>query len=239
MFPELDDQQRIIFPDPEEADREGLLASGGNLSPGVLLSAYEQGIFPWYSGDSPILWWSPDPRCILWPSKRHMSRSMQKLIRMKKFTVKFDTVFSEVIQRCAGINRKNEDGTWITQEMINAYCRLHDLGYAHSVEVWESGRLAGGLYGLSLGKIFFGESMFSEEKNSSKLAFLTLAEFLEENDFVFLDCQIYSEHLGTMGAEIMTRREYLMHLANNRGESGLYGSWQRFNQHLSVIHDRK
>lgn len=230
MFPELDDQQRIIFPAPEEADNEGLLASGGNLSPGVLLSAYEQGIFPWYSGDSPILWWSPDPRCILWPSRQHVSKSMRKLINQQKYQIKFDTVFQEVIRRCAEIKRSREDGTWITTEMINAYCRLHDLGYAHSVEVWNSGRLTGGLYGLSLGKIFFGESMFSVEKNSSKLAFLSLASFLEKSGFVFIDCQIYSEHLGTLGAEIMTRKEYLSHLKNNSGSSGLYGSWQRFNK---------
>lgn len=229
MFPELMQDQRIDFPDPNQADGEGLLATGGNLSPGMLLSAYEQGIFPWFNENSPILWWSPDPRCILVPGKRHVSNTMKKVLRNSGYTLTFDTCFPVVIDKCAKIPRKDEQGTWITSEMKQAYVVLEQLGYAHSVEVWKDGQLAGGLYGISLGKLFFGESMFSTAPNGSKFALLYLAAFLEKQQFTAIDCQIYTDHLATLGAEKISRPDFLEKLKENRNEPGLYGSWSRFN----------
>ena len=232
MFPELDETQRITFPNPLETDDEGLVAMGGNLSPGVLLSAYEQGIFPWFDESNPILWWSPNPRCVLKPEERHVSSSMKKLLGSGLYTVTFDTAFQSIIKNCAGIKRKKQKGTWITPEMQEAYFRMHVLGYAHSVEVWENGELAGGLYGLALGNMFFGESMFSFKTNASKTAFLTLAAFLEKKHFSLIDCQLYTDHLASLGAVKMERKDFLNHLSENLDGSGLRGNWSMYNQQL-------
>ena len=229
MFPYLDENRRIEFPDPAQADAEGLLAGGGNLSPGMLLSAYEQGAFPWFN-KKPILWWSPDPRCLLFPSKMHVSASLAKVLKKRTFELLFDADFAEVIGKCASISRKGEKGTWITSDMRKAYCKLHELGYAHSVEARQNGKLAGGLYGLSLGPIFFGESMFSAEKNGSKAALAHLSAFLESKGFAFIDCQLPTDHLLSLGAEVVPRSDYLSMLKKNISLPGIYGSWACYNK---------
>lgn len=201
------------FPDPSLASREGLLAAGGDLSCDRLLSAYSQGIFPWYNDDQPILWWSPDPRSILYPGDLHISKSLRKTLQREIFTITFDHAFSKVIQNCASEkNRKQQSGTWITDDMYTAYCRLHELGYAHSVESWYRGELVGGLYGVAIGAAFFGESMFSRHTDASKVALAALAKRLQQWQFHFIDCQIQSAHLGRMGAIDIPRTRFLMEL---------------------------
>jgi leucyl/phenylalanyl-tRNA--protein transferase len=202
------------FPNPESALTEpnGLLAMGGDLSPQTLLSAYTQGIFPWYSQGEPIMWWSPDPRLILYFSDFKISKSFQKTLNKNNYSVTCDHDFEQVIHHCAQIpSRLNH--TWITKEMIEAYVDLHKLGIAHSIEVWAAepnkSTLIGGLYGLSIGQAFFGESMFSLEKDCSKIALYYLTQFLSQQNFTWLDCQVPSEHLMTLGAKIMPRREFL------------------------------
>lgn len=202
------------FPDPESALSEpnGLLAVGGDLSPPTLLSAYSQGIFPWFSQGDPIMWWSPDPRLILKFTDFKISKSFKKTLNKKNYTVTCDFDFEQVIQQCAQIpSRINH--TWITDEMIEAYIHLHKLGIAHSIEVWSAepkkSHLIGGLYGLSIGQAFFGESMFSIQRNSSKIALYYLTQFLAQYDFTWLDCQVPSEHLISLGAKIIPRTEFL------------------------------
>lgn len=197
----------IIFPHPSLAEDEGLLAVGGDLSPERLLLAYCNGIFPWFSDDEPILWWSPDPRFILYPGDIKISHSMKKLLRQNKFRITFDTCFKDVMQNCADLRK--ESGTWITDEMVDAYYRLHELGFAHSVETWYECNLVGGLYGISIGKCFFGESMFSTMSNASKAAIITLSRILEEKNFVMIDCQVYTEHLESLGAVSISRDSFL------------------------------
>ena len=198
------------FPDPALAEREpdGLLAVGGDLSPERLLSAYRHGIFPWYSEDQPILWWSPDPRMALLPDRLHVSRSLRKTLRRGLFDVSFDRDFAAVIRGCAA-PRPGADGTWILPDMIAAYERLFALGHAHSMEVWNNGELVGGLYGLSIGKAFFGESMFSRADDASKTAMAALCRFLGERDFQIIDCQVFNPHLQRMGAAQMPRPRFL------------------------------
>lgn len=203
------------FPPPESAltDPNGLLAVGGDLSPETLLSAYKRGIFPWYSQGEPIMWWSPDPRLILYFSDFKLSKSFQKTLKKNNFSVTCDHDFEQVIEHCAQIpSRLNH--TWITEEMIQAYIHLHKLGVAHSIEVWaaepQKSKLIGGLYGLSIGQAFFGESMFSLEKNSSKIALYYLITFLSKQGFTWLDCQVPSEHLMTLGAKTMPRANFLV-----------------------------
>ena len=207
------------FPNPElaESDPDGLLAVGGDLSPQRLLNAYRGGIFPWFSDDQPILWWSPDPRTILIPDQIHISRSLRKVLRKNLFRVSFDTAFDEVISACASIPREQQDGTWILPEMIAAYRELHRLGFAHSVEVWLSEKLVGGLYGVSVGKAFYGESMFHTETNASKIALAALANRLDGLGFHFIDCQMMTAHLIGLGAQMVTRDEFLQ---QNRLASG-------------------
>lgn len=190
----------------------GLLAAGGDLSPARLLSAYRNGIFPWYEAGQPILWWCPDPRTILAPSELHISRSMRKVMRQTSFSVTLDQAFPAVMAACAA-PRRDTDATWITPAMQAAYTRMHHQGHAHSVEVWEAGELVGGLYGLALGRVFFGESMFSIRTNASKIAFITLAEHLSECDFVLIDCQMPTDHLFSLGARSMSRADFLQQLA--------------------------
>lgn len=200
------------FPPAQQALREpdGLLAVGGDLSPARLLQAYRRGIFPWYSDPQPILWWSPDPRCVILPGGFHISRSLGKLLRSHRYTVSFDTAFERVIAACAAPRAQQpEGGTWITGDMQAAYCELHRLGHAHSVEVWMDGRLAGGLYGIAIGRVFFGESMFSRRTNASKIALAWLTRQLGAWGYALLDCQVYSEHLASLGAQCMPRAAFL------------------------------
>ncbi|MBU3191699.1 leucyl/phenylalanyl-tRNA--protein transferase [Clostridium bowmanii] len=183
----------ILFPDPSLAEEDGLLALDGDLSPERLILAYSNGIFPWFSEDEPILWWSPDPRFVIYPKDVRISHSMKKLLKKNKYRVSFDTCFRDVISNCS--NLRKEEGTWITNEMIEAYCKLHKLGFAHSVETWYEDKLVGGLYGVSMGKCFFGESMFSTMDNASKVAFINLSTVLEEKTFVVIDCQVYTAYI--------------------------------------------
>lgn len=193
--------ESFIFPPPQLAREDGLLAVGGDLSPTRLLVAYRMGIFPWYSEGEPILWWAPSPRLVLFPAELKVSRRLARTIRQNRFHVTLDEAFLDVISACARIRRENGEGTWIDHDMIDAYCSLHELGYAHSVECWRHGELAGGLYGLALGATFFGESMFSRIADSSKVALAFLARKLSAWDFDMIDCQIRTEHLMRLGAK--------------------------------------
>lgn len=216
----------IRFPPVEQATSEGLLAVGGDLRPERLLEAYRHGIFPWYNDDQPILWWSPDPRTVLFPSRLHVPRSLEKLLRRRRFTVTFDTCFQKVMQGCAGPRPQYPDGgTWITPAMTEAYGRLHELGYAHSVETWHDGRLVGGLYGVAIGQAFFAESMFMRVSDSSKVALVSLVRQLQAWRFRLIDCQQASPHVMRFGAEQVTRREFLRHLEIAVAAPGRDGFW--------------
>jgi leucyl/phenylalanyl-tRNA--protein transferase len=208
--------QSLEFPNPSEADSDGLLAVGGDLTPERLLIAYNSGIFPWYENDQPILWWSPNPRMILYPEKMKVSKSLRKLVNKETYQVTFNTVFSEVIKNCSTIKREGQGGTWITEEMQKAYIDLHKLGHIISVEVWRDGNLVGGLYGIDLPKkkVFCGESMFSSESNVSKVAFYYLVLELEKRSYKIIDCQLYTTHLESLGAEEVSRQEFLQILDN-------------------------
>lgn len=204
----LDEQ--LCFPDTSSAldDPNGLLAVGGDLSPARLVAAYSRGIFPWYSAGQPILWWSPSPRMVLQPQNLHVGRSNRKLLANHPFTIKIDTAFAQVIAHCAEVLRCEQDGTWITQEIQHAYVRMHQLGYAHSIESWLDGELVGGLYGIAIGKAFFGESMFSLVSGASKVAFLSIAQQLQEWNYELIDCQIYTDYLASFGAEEVPREQF-------------------------------
>jgi leucyl/phenylalanyl-tRNA---protein transferase len=204
----------LIFPDVTNATGEGILALGGDLRPERLLLAYSSGIFPWYSTGEPIIWWSPDPRFVLFPNELKVSRSMHRVLRQGVFSITFDKAFERVIDGCKRTKRKGQRGTWITHEMQMAYIRLYKLGFAHSVEAWKDGELAGGLYGVSLGKVFFGESMFSCVSNASKACLITLVEQLVKLGFELIDSQVYTRHLQTLGAREIPRSEYLALLKN-------------------------
>lgn len=212
------------FPPAQLASAEGIIAAGGDLSPQRLLNAYTSGIFPWYSEGDPILWWSPDPRMVLFPENIHVSRSMKKLLKKKTFEFSFDTCFDQVLENCAG-PRGGQPGTWITREIKAAYVYLHELGFAHSLEVWQNGTLAGGLYGVSIGKCFFGESMFSIEANASKFAVITLAHILRGKEYVMIDCQVPSDHLRSLGATEIPRVEFLELLGKGLDFKTLPGKW--------------
>lgn len=217
--------KQLIFPHPNLATEEGILAIGGDLSPGRLLLAYSNGIFPWYSEIEPIIWWSPDPRFILYPEEIKVSKSMSKLLKKNIFTIKMDTCFRDIITQC-GTDR--QDGTWITTEMIEAYCKLHELGFAHSVETWHEGTLVGGLYGVSLGLCFFGESMFSKMSNASKAALITLSHILAKKGFLLIDSQVHTKHLESLGAKNIPRSEFLSLLSRALKQETLRGSWASF-----------
>ncbi|MFO7706208.1 MAG: leucyl/phenylalanyl-tRNA--protein transferase [Halopseudomonas sp.] len=207
------DEQDLQFPSPDQALDEppGLLAAGGDLSPARLVKAYRSGIFPWYEDGQPLLWWCPNPRTVLLPRQLHVSRSMRKFLKHSPFRVSLDRAFAEVMQGCAE-PRDYTDATWITQEMQDAYRQLHRLGIAHSVEVWDQDHLVGGLYGLALGKVFFGESMFSRQTNASKTAFIHLAGQLAEWGFELIDCQMPTDHLFSFGAQSLSRNEFIERL---------------------------
>jgi leucyl/phenylalanyl-tRNA--protein transferase len=202
---------QLVFPPPDLAEPDGLLAVGGDLSPARLLLAYSLGIFPWFNAGDPLLWWSPDPRCILEAEELHVSASLAKVLRRGIFSVTFDRCFPEVISACAE-GRRAGGGTWITPEMEAAYCRLHEMGFAHSVECWRDGELVGGLYGVSLGRCFFGESMFHRVSDASKVAFVTLVRTLSERGCELIDCQMPNPHLASLGARGISRQDFLERL---------------------------
>jgi leucyl/phenylalanyl-tRNA--protein transferase len=207
-FPYLCESDCFSFPDPEKC-KDNIIAAGGNLSPGMLLSAYEQGIFPWYNPDDPVIWQSPDPRCVIFPGELHVSASMRKVLKTGVFDITFDMDFSGVIKNCAETKRPGQSGTWISDDIIEAYTELHRLGWVHSAEAWHYGALAGGCYGILMGKAFFGESMFSRKSNASKAAFLSFAEKLFKNGLAFIDCQVPTRHLISLGGEEMPRKDFL------------------------------
>ncbi|MCL2722601.1 MAG: leucyl/phenylalanyl-tRNA--protein transferase, partial [Treponema sp.] len=186
-----------------------IIAVGGNLSPGILLSAYEQGIFPWFNPGDPVIWQSPDPRCVIFPDKLHISSSMQKILNSGVFKITHDENFEGVIRGCAEKKRPGQDGTWITDDIIEAYTELHNLGWAHSAEAWSNDELVGGCYGILMGRAFFGESMFQKKTNASKAAFLSFAKLLFEHGVAFIDCQVPTKHLLSLGGEEMSRKDFL------------------------------
>ena len=202
----------VWFPPAITASPEGVLAIGGDLSVDRLLLAYQSGIFPWYNEREPIVWYSPDPRMVLFPDKLKVSKSMRQLINKDIFKVTFNTNFNEIIANCKTINRNDQLGTWITDEMQKAYTKLHQLGFAKSVEVWLNNEIVGGLYGIDLGSVFCGESMFSKIPNTSKIAFIYLIEKLKKENYKLIDCQVYTEHLASLGAEEISRTEFLKYL---------------------------
>ncbi len=199
----------LVFPPPQFALEDGLLAVGGDLSVDRLLLAYQTGIFPWYSEGDPLLWWSPDPRMVLFPEELHVSRRLQRVLKKGEFEITLDTAFDRVIHACGEIRGPGRDGTWITPDMEEAYCALHEAGYAHSVEAWKDGDLAGGLYGVSLGACFFGESMFTHVPNASKAAFARFVQQLTAWDFSLIDCQMHTPHLARFGAREIPRKRFL------------------------------
>jgi leucyl/phenylalanyl-tRNA--protein transferase len=214
------------FPPVDQASPEGLLAVGGDLCPERLLEAYRHGIFPWYNDDQPILWWSPDPRAVLFPDKLHVSRSLKRSLRSNAFALTLDTCFREVMAQCAGPRPQYpEGGTWITGDMLDAYTRLHELGYAHSVETWQDDRLVGGLYGVSLGSAFFAESMFTKVDEASKVALVKLVKQLQAWNFRLIDCQQFSPHVSRFGAEEIPRSVFINHLTHALTLPDRRGRW--------------
>jgi leucyl/phenylalanyl-tRNA---protein transferase len=240
-FPYLSEEIDFPFPAPATAEPSGVLCAGGNLSPGLLLSAYRQGIFPWFSEGEPILWWSPDPRFVLFPEELHVSATMGKFLRRElgprakgglpregpPLEIVLDRDFEAVIRACSSTPRQGQDGTWITELMIEGYIELHRLGYAHSVEARRGGELVGGLYGVSLGDVFFGESMFSREDDASKAAFIPLVWRLKEEGFTLVDSQVYTDHLAGLGAREIPRIEYLSLLSDRLAAPTRKGDWSK------------
>jgi leucyl/phenylalanyl-tRNA--protein transferase len=215
----------LDFPDPGGANKDGLVALGGDLSPDRLLNAYNQGLFPWFNEGDPILWWSPDPRFVLFPGDLKVSKSMRPYFNQRKFEVSYDADFRAVITACQQMYRPGQGGTWITDDMVDAYCQLHQLGFAHSVEVWKEGELVGGLYGIALGRIFFGESMFARASNASKFGFISLVRRLEEHGYTLIDCQQETRHLASLGGRGIPRTRFLNYLTKNDVEDTERGSW--------------
>ncbi len=199
----------LWFPPLEEASKDGLLAIGGDLRTDRLLLAYRSGIFPWFNDDEPPLWWSPDPRFVLFSDELYISKSMNQLLKRNAFTVTTNKAFKEVIRNCSLQKRKGQDGTWITDEIETAYTELHELGYAVSIEAWKGDELAGGLYGIRMGNCFFGESMFAKQSNASKYAFISYVQQLQQEAVVLVDCQVYTEHLESLGARMISRNEFI------------------------------
>lgn len=216
----------LVFPNPINAEETGLLAVGGDLSVERLLLAYKHGIFPWYSEGDPIMWFSPDPRLIIFLDDLYVSTKLKKIIKSKVFEVRFDTCFQDVITKCSESDRRGQDGTWITDDMIQAYIQLHEEGYAHSVETFHEGKLVGGLYGVSLGGVFFGESMFIEMSNASKIALYYLVEKLREWNFDFVDSQVPNEHMKSLGGKEVERAAFLNLLESSMLKQSKLGSWK-------------
>lgn len=220
--PEVD-----YFPHPLEADEDGFLAFGGSLSPEQLLLAYQFGIFPWTSKDEPLLWWFTHPRCILFPKELRITKSMRPYLNGSRFRWTIDQAFRDVIQNCKSNPRKGEKGTWIFKELEDSFVTLHEMGHAHSVEVWEGKELVGGLYGLSIGRIFFGESMFAKTNNASKFGFINFVQWLEKKGFWMIDCQQRTQHLLSLGAETIAREKFLEYLRKNIFQDSLTGKWNK------------
>lgn len=202
----------LLFPSPEQASAEGIVAVGGDLQPERVMLAYRKGIFPWFESDDFLLWWSPDPRMVLFPDQLKISKSMRTVLRKKQFEVTFNKAFDQVVEACAKVKRFGQNGTWITPGLMKVYSTLHTQGHAHSVEVWEEGSLVGGLYGIDLGTVFCGESMFSKSSNASKVALIFLVKELKKNKYKLIDCQVPTQHLASMGAEPISRSEFLTFL---------------------------
>ena len=203
----------LLFPSPEQASAEGIVAVGGDLQPERVILAYRKGIFPWFESDDFLLWWSPDPRMVLFPDRLKISKSMRTVLRKKQFEVTFNKAFDQVVEACAKVKRFGQNGTWITPGLMEVYSTLHIQGHAHSVEVWEEGSLVGGLYGIDLGTVFCGESMFSKSSNASKVALIFLVKELKKNKYELIDCQVPTQHLASMGAEPISRTEFLTFLS--------------------------
>ncbi len=219
------DKNEIAFPPPHLADEQGVIAVGGDLRPQRLLLAYQLGIFPWYSKGEPIMWWTPDPRFVLFPEDLKVSKSMRPYFNQQKFIVTADQHFQYIIDNCSKQPRKGQTGTWITKEMKDAYIQLHELGFAHSIEIWQDHEIVGGLYGISLGKVFFGESMFTKVSNASKFGFISLVKKLKALDFWLIDCQQETRHLKSLGANSISRNSFQKYLKKNESENTLQGNW--------------
>lgn len=215
----------IEFPDPKLADDDGLIAQGGELTPEFLLSAYCQGIYPWFCADEPILWWSPNPRMVLLPENFKLRKSLKQVIKRGTFELRVDTAFREVINNCSRIPRPTQDETWITKDIIEAYVKLHELGFAHSFESYSEGELVGGLYGLSIGNGFFGESMFFTKTDASKVAFYHLVQFAIKHNFAFIDAQQETDHLTSLGAGTIPRNDFLELLSNSLKQKNIQSKW--------------
>ncbi len=216
-----------VFPPAHLATKEGLLAVGGDLSVQRLLAAYREGIFPWYSQDDPILWWAPDPRLVLYPSQLKVSRRLRRIINQNRFSITYDQAFDQVIKACAQVIREHQNGTWITAEMITAYIDLHEAGFAHSVEAWRDGRLSGGLYGVSMGGSFFGESMFHLESHASNVALVNLVGRLQKWGFDLIDCQVTTAHMIRMGAKEIPRKCFIKELNRSFEKPTRLGLWDK------------
>lgn len=225
--------ERILFPHPRLAEENGLLAIGGDLSVERLLAAYRAGIFPWFSESEPLLWWSPDPRAVLFPERLKISKSMARLRRQGRFRISFDLAFEDVVGHCAAVTRPGQKETWITDEMASAYGDLHRDGYAHSVEVWRDQMLVGGLYGVALGRCFFGESMFARESNASKLALVQLVSLLTTREYELIDCQVLNPHMASLGAEDCPREDFLARLARALKSPTDRGPWCEYGDTLN------
>jgi leucyl/phenylalanyl-tRNA---protein transferase len=219
------DEQDISFPPPHLAERSGLLAIGGDLRPERLILAYQHGIFPWFEDQGHFFWYSPDPRCILWPNALKVHKSMRSIFNQNKFRYTLDTAFEAVIQACSEHIRSGQSGSWISQDYLDGYSLLYRMGIAHSVEVWEEEALVGGLYGIALGKVFYGESMFARATNASKAGFIRLVEALRQAGYRMIDCQQETEHLVSLGATTISRELFMEHLAGNRYERTLAAHW--------------
>ncbi len=217
-----------VFPRPGLADKDGLIAIGGDLSPERLLNAYASGIFPWYSEEQPILWWSPDPRMVLFPEKFRRHKNLRRMVEKNIYSCSFDLHFEEVIELCSKVERKGQSGMWITDDMKEAYIRLHKLGFAHSVESYEQDELVGGLYGVSLGSTFFGESMFHLKTDASKIALWHLVDFALQHKIKMIDVQQNTNHLKSLGAETISREKFLILLKQNLTSETLQGNWQKW-----------
>lgn len=214
-----------VFPDPVEADPDGLLAIGGDLSPRRLAAAYASGIFPWYGPDSPILWWSPDPRLVLFPDRLHVPASLRRVLNAGRFRFTLDTAFAEVIRACAKTTRPGQDGTWIVPDMVRAYQALHAQGLAHSAEAWQDGQLVGGVYGVALGGVFFGESMFYAQPDASKALFVFFVRWLAARGCTLIDCQQTTPHLLRFGAQELARKDFLRLVREGLDSKALAGKW--------------
>lgn len=220
--------EQLVFPPVQLSNPDGILAVGGDLQPERLLLAYGSGIFPWYDEEDPIIWWAPDPRFVLFPEDLRVSKSMRQVLRREIFRISFDEDFASVIRHCQKTPRPGQRGTWITDDMQQAYIQLHEQGFAHSVEVWQAEKLVGGLYGVSLGNSFFGESMFAHVSNASKAGFITLVRRLAEKGFELIDCQVYTSHLESLGAQDIPRAEFMARLESSLKhptQQGKWGNW--------------